>query len=45
MSGRRRPNWLPMLPDDAAIMTAAMIVTLFATAVATAGATSQNRIY
>ncbi|GAA1717818.1 hypothetical protein GCM10009809_12180 [Isoptericola hypogeus] len=39
------PAGCPMLPDDAAIMTAALVVTLFATAVAIAGAASRRRIY
>lgn len=39
------PAGCPMLPDDAAIVTAAMVVTLFAAVVAIAGAASRKRIY
>jgi len=38
------PAGCPMLPLDASIMTAAMVVTLFATAVAITGAASKKRI-
>ncbi len=38
------PAGCPMLPLDAAIMEAAMVVTLFATAVAIAGAAGKKRI-
>ncbi|MEL7976386.1 hypothetical protein AAG589_11025 [Isoptericola sp. F-RaC21] len=37
------PAACPMLPLDASIMTAAMVVTLFATAVAVAGAAGRKR--
>ncbi|MCZ2260992.1 MULTISPECIES: hypothetical protein [unclassified Isoptericola] len=38
------PAACPMLPLDASIMTTAMVVTLFATAVAIAGAAGKRRI-
>ena len=38
------PAACPMLPLDAAVMEAAMVVTLFATAVAIAGAAGKKRI-
>jgi len=37
------PAGCPMLPVDAAVMEAAMVVTLFATAVAIAGAMGRRR--
>ncbi len=37
------PAACPMLPDDAAILTGAMIVTVLATALAVVGAASRKR--